>query len=259
MPFANVRDAKIHYEFAGDAHLPVVVFSNGLGTNLHMWDGQVISFARHFRVLRCDTRGHGKSDVTPGPYTIEQLSQDIVGLLDCLRLDRVFFCGISMGGLIGMLLGTNFANRFKKLVLCSTAAKIGTTAMWEARIQTARTGGMKAIANTVLERWFTEGFRSTHPAEVQRVEAMLQATSSEGYAANCAAVRDSDQRSTVGNIHLPCLMVVGKDDPGTPPSEAQKLTKSIAGSQYAELPGSHLCNIESRDQFNERVVKFLLA
>lgn len=259
MPFANVKDAKLYYEFAGDVHLPVLVFSNGLGTNLHMWDGQLLSFAKHFRVLRCDTRGHGKSDVTSGPYTIEQLSKDIVGLLDSLHLDRVYFCGLSMGGLIGMLLGTNFGNRFHKLVLCSTAAKIGNTESWETRIQTVKSGGMKAIASTVLERWFTSGFRSAHPAEVQRVEAMLRATSPEGYAANCAAVRDSDQRNTVQNIHLPCLMVVGKDDPGTPPSEAQKLTKSIAGSQYAELPGSHLCSIESQDEFNQRVLQFLLA
>jgi 3-oxoadipate enol-lactonase len=259
MPFANVQDAKIYYELAGDAHLPVLVFSNSLGTNLHMWDGQVVSFAKHFRVLRCDTRGHGKSDVTPGPYTIEQLSKDFVGLLDWLHLDRVYFCGLSMGGSLGMFLGANFGNRFEKLVLCSTAAKIGTTETWETRIQTVKSGGMETITNTVLDRWFTEGFRSTHPEEVQRVEAMLHATNPEGYVANCAAVRDSDQRNTVQNIHVPCLIVVGKDDPGTPPSEAQKLTKSMAGSQYAELPGSHLCNIESLDQFNQRVVQFLLA
>jgi 3-oxoadipate enol-lactonase len=259
MPFANVQDAKIYYQFAGDAHLPVLLFSNGLGTNLHMWDGQIVDFAKHFRVLRYDTRGHGKSDVTPGPYTVEQLSKDIVALLDSLNLNRIYFCGLSMGGLIGMFLGTNFGNRFCKLALCSTAAKIGTDDTWETRIKTVKSGGMKAIANTVLERWFTPGFRSGHPEEVQRVEAMLHATSPEGYAASCAAVRDSDQRNTIQSIHVPCLMVVGKDDPGTPPSEARRLTKSIAGSQYVALPGSHLCNVESRDDFNQQVIQFLLA
>jgi 3-oxoadipate enol-lactonase len=259
MPFANVQNTKIFYKFDGDARLPVLIFSNGLGTNLHMWDGQVGDFVKHFRVLRCDTRGHGKSGVTPGPYTIEQLSEDIIGLLDSLQLDRVYFCGLSMGGLIGMFLGTHFAKRFHKLALCSTAAKIATNDTWETRIQTVNTGGMKAIANTVLGRWFTEGFLLTHPAEVQRIAAMLHATSPEGYAANCAAVRDSDQRDSVKHIHLPCLMVVGKDDFGTPPSEAQKLTKLIAGSQYAEVPGSHLCNIESRQEFNQCLLQFLLA
>jgi 3-oxoadipate enol-lactonase len=259
MSFANLQDAKIYYEFSGDAHLPVLVFSNGLGTNLHMWDSQIDDLSKHFRVLRCDTRGHGKSDVTPGPYSIEQLSRDVVGLLDSLQLDRVYFCGISMGGLIGMFLGTNFEKRFHGLVLCSTAAKIGTTDTWTTRIQTVKTGGMKAIANAVLDRWFTPGFRSKHPAEAQRVEDMLVATNPEGYAASCAAVRDSDQRSTVQNIHVPCLVVVGKNDPGTPPSEAQKLAKLIAGSQYTELLGSHLCNIESRDEFNQGALQFLLA
>jgi len=259
MPFATLRDAKVYYELIGEAHLPVLMFSNGLGTNLHMWDSQIDAFSKHFRVLRCDTRGHGKSDVTPGPYSIEQLSCDVVDLLDSLRLDRVYFCGISMGGLIGMSLGTNFETRFHRLVLCSTAAKIGTTDIWTTRIQTAKSGGMKAIANTVLDRWFTPGFRSKHPAEIQRVEAMLLATNPEGYSANCAAVRDSDQRDTVQNIHVPCLVVVGKDDPGTPPSEAQNLNKLIAGSQYTELSGSHLCNIESRDEFNQRVLQFILA
>jgi len=259
MPIAKLQDVKIHYEWAGTAGLPILVFCNGLGTNLHMWDPQIATFSKHFRILRYDTRGHGQSEVTPGPCTIEQLGQDVVHLLDSLRLDQVNFCGLSMGGLTGMSLGTNAAQRFKKLALCSTAAKIGTADTWNTRIHTVETGGMKAVAEAVLARWFTLGFRSSHTVDVERVREMLQSTNPHGYAANCAAVRDSDQRTTIRSINVPCLIVVGKDDPGTPPAEAQFLASTIPGAKYVELPGSHLCNIESPEHFNQKVLDFLLA
>jgi 3-oxoadipate enol-lactonase len=259
MPFANLFDVKLYYEWSGAEHLPVLVFSNGLGTNLHMWDSQVGPFSQHFRLLRFDARGHGQSSVPPGPYTIAQLSGDIVHLLDALQIERAYFCGVSMGGLIGMFLGTNAANRFPKIVLCSTAAKIGTTDTWTKRIQTVQKGGMKAVADTVVERWFTMDFHAKSSAELQRVRAMLESTSPDGYMASCAAVRDSDQRDTVGNIRLPCLVVVGSEDPGTPPLEAHFLQKTIPGAQLVELPGSHLCNIENKAEFNQHALKFLLA
>jgi 3-oxoadipate enol-lactonase len=259
MPVANLPDVKLYYEWSGAEHLPVLVFSNGLGTNLRMWDSQVAPFSEHFRVLRFDARGHGQSSVPPGPYTIAQLGSDVVHLLDTLHVDRAYFCGVSMGGLIGMFLGTNVANRFNKIVLCSTAAKIGTTDTWTTRIQTVREGGMKAVADAVLGRWFTADFRAKRYAELETVRAMLESTSPDGYIASCAAVRDSDQRDTVGNIRLPCLVVVGSQDPGTPPMEAHFLQKTIPRAQLIELPGSHLCNIENSGEFNERVLQFLLA
>jgi 3-oxoadipate enol-lactonase len=259
MPIANLSDVKLYYEWSGEEHLPILVFSNGLGTNVHMWDSQVESFSQHFRLLRFDARGHGQSSVTPGPYTVEQLSGDIVHLLDALKIERAYFCGVSMGGLIGMFLGTNHAKRFHKITLCSTAAKIGTSDTWTTRIQTVQRGGMKAVADTVVDRWFTAGFRAKNSAELQRVRAMLEATNPDGYMASCAAVRDSDQRDTIGNIQLPCLIIVGSEDPGTPPTEAHFLQKTISGAQLVELQGSHLCNIENKDEFNEHVLQFLLV
>lgn len=259
MPVANLSDVKLYYEWSGAEHLPFLVLSNGLGTNLHMWDSQVESFSQHFRVLRFDARGHGQSSVPPGPYTIEQLSADTVQLLDALQIERAYFCGVSMGGLIGMFLGTNHAKRFCKITLCSTAAKIGTTDTWTTRIQTVQKGGMKAVADAVLDRWFTVGFRTGNSAEVQRVQAMLESTSPDGYIASCAAVRDSDQRDSVGSIRRPCLIVVGCEDPGTPPTAAHFLQRTIPGAQLVELPGSHLCNIENTGEFNRHVLKFLLA
>jgi 3-oxoadipate enol-lactonase len=259
MPFANLRDVKIHYEWGGAEHLPVVVFSNGLGTNLRMWDPQVEEFSQHFRVLRLDTRGHGQSGVTPGSFTIEQLSWDVVGLLDALQVDQACFCGLSMGGLIGMFLGTNAAKRFPKLVLCDTAAKIGTADTWNTRIQAVQVGGMKAISGSVIERWLTPGFRSAHPSETQSVLEMVEATNPQGYMACCAALRDSDQRSTIGSIPIPTLVLTGTYDATTPPADAHFLTNAIPGAAYAEVPAAHLSNLEACDEFNRQVLQFLLG
>lgn len=258
MPFANLKDVKIHYEWAGLDNLPVVVFSNGLGTNLHMWDGQVVAFAKHFRVLRYDARGHGQSAVTPGPYTIQQLSSDVVQLLDFLRLDRVHFCGLSMGGMVGMVLGATFADRLHKLALCNTASKFDPEHMWNNRIETVNHGGMKAVASTVVDRWLTADFRSAHPAETQEVLAMLESTNPEGYVAACAAVRDMDLRNTLQDVHAPALVVTGSQDPAATPAFSRMLAASIPGAVYTELPAAHLSNIEARDKFNRRVLEFLL-
>ena len=259
MPFANLADVRIHYEFAGAEHLPVLVLSNCLGTNLTMWNAQIEAFSQRFRILRYDTRGLGQSGVTPGPYTIGQLGWDVVRLLDALQLKRVHFCGLSMGGMTAMFLGANAPNRFNKLVLCNTAAKIGTAETWNARIQAVQNGGMKAIAASVIERWLTPDFRSSHPLESQAVLAMLQSANPQGYMANCAAVRDMDQRNALSTICVPCLVVAGTHDPAATPAEGQFLTKSISGAGYVELPTSHLSNIEAREEFNRQVLQFLLA
>jgi 3-oxoadipate enol-lactonase len=258
MPFANLKDVKIYYERGGPENLPVVVFSNGLGTNLHMWDGQIEAFSRHFSVLRYDVRGHGQSEVTPGPYRIEQLSWDLLHLMDSLQIDRAYFCGLSMGGMVGMFLGANAANRFHKLALCDTSPKFDPEHMWNKRIETVNKRGMKAVASTVVERWLTADFRSAHPTETQNVLAMLESTNPEGYVASCAAVRDMDLRNTLKDIHLPALVVTGSQDPAATPASSQILANSIPGAVYAELFASHLSNIEARDEFNKQVLEFLL-
>jgi len=259
MPVAKLPDVQINYEWAGAEHLPVLVFSNSLGTNLRMWDAQMEEFSKYFRLLRYDTRGHGQSEVTLGPYTIEQLSWDVVHLLDALKLDRIYFCGLSMGGMTGMFLGANVPARLHKLVLCNTAAKIGTPEGWNSRIQAVESGGMRAVAGTVIERWFTSGFRSSHPAETQAVLSMLEAANPQGYVANCAAVRDMDQRHSLANIRVPCLALTGTHDPATTPADVRSLAESIPGAEYAEFSAAHLSNIEARDEFNRRVLHFLSA
>lgn len=259
MPMANFSDVLIHYEWAGPDNKPVLVFSNSLGTNLHMWDPQVQEFSKHFRVLRYDKRGHGQSAVTPGPYTIEQLGRDVVRLLDALKLDRVYFCGLSIGGMTGMYLGANAANRFHKIALCNTAAKIGTNVTWNARIQAVQTGGMKAVAESVVERWLTPGFRASHPDDTQAVLRMLEAAIPQGYVACSAAVRDADLRQNLAVIRVPSLVLAGTHDSSVPLADARLVAEKIPSAQYVEVPAAHLSNIEACDEFNAHVLQFLLA
>ena len=258
MPFARLQDVQIHYQWAGAEQRPVLVFSNSLGTNLHMWDPQVEEFTKHFRLLRYDTRGHGQSGLSNG-HSIADLGRDVIHLLDLLKLDRVHFCGLSMGGMIGMFLGAKAPARFHKIVLCSTAPKFGTPETWNARIQAVQTGGMQAVASAVIERWLTPGFRSAHPKETQSVLTMLESANPQGYVANCAAVRDADMRQLLAEIRISCLVLAGTHDPAATPADGRFLAKNIPGAQYVELPAAHLCNLEARDAFNHHVLEFLLG
>jgi 3-oxoadipate enol-lactonase len=259
MPFAQLKDVRIHYGLGGPASAPVLVFSNSLGETLEMWNPQMPVFEKQFRVLRYDTRGHGRSSVTPGPYTIEQLARDVVGLLDQLQLDRVYFCGLSMGGQTGMWLALNAADRFHKLVLCNTAAKIGTPEIWNPRIEAVRKGGMKSISTAVMERWFSAEYRAKSADVVASTKLTFEASNPDGYVANCAAIRDFDAREVVAAISVPALVIAGTHDAATTPAEGRYLADRIAGARYVELNAAHLSNIENRDGFNAELSAFLLS
>ncbi len=254
MPFVDLGELRTSYELTGDKD-PVLVLSNSLGTDYSMWDPQMEEFAKHFRVLRYDTRG--QSSVTSGDYTIEQLGRDVVGLLDALGLDRMHFCGLSMGGMIGIWLGVNAPNRLHRLVLCNTAARIGSKEMWNARIATVRKEGMKTVAAAVIERWFTPEFRVSFPDKVAQAQHMLENSPPDGYAACCAAIRDMDQRETVGKIKVPTLIIYGGKDPVSPVSDALFLKDQIEGAVKVELNAAHLSNVEQSDAFTEAVSYFL--
>jgi 3-oxoadipate enol-lactonase len=259
MPFAKFEDVQIYYELDGPEGAPVIVFCNSLGTNLHMWDPQIADFSKHFRVLRYDSRGFGASTVTPGPYSIAQLSWDLVHLLDALELDCAHFCGLSMGGMVGMFLGTNAPKRFHNIVLCNTATRFGTPETWNARISAVQAGGMKAVASAVIERWLTPAYRAAHPAKAASAVAMLESAKPEGYIANCAAVRDMDLREKLGAVQVPALVLAGTYDPVATPSDGHFLAERIPGACYAEVPAAHLSNLEACDDFNRTVLKFLGA
>jgi 3-oxoadipate enol-lactonase len=259
MSFAQLKDVRIHYDLGGPASAPVLAFSNSLGETLSMWDPQTPVFQKQFRVLRYDTRGHGQSSVTPGPYTIEQLAHDVLALLDELHIDRVYFCGLSMGGQTGMWLALNAADRFHKLVLCNTAAKIGTPEIWNPRIEAVRKGGMKSISAGVMERWFSVEYRAKSLEVVASTKLTFEDANPEGYVANCAAIRDFDARDAIAGIKIPTLVIAGTHDVATTPTEGHHLADHIPGARYVELSAAHLSNIENRDRFNTELSAFLLS
>ena len=257
MPFATVGELRICYQLSGPETAPLLAFSNSIGADLSMWDSQAASLAREFRILRYDMRGQGKSSVIPGEGTIERFGRDFIGLIDALNLKRVAFCGLSMGGMIGMWLGVNAPERLDALVLCNTAAKIGTEETWNFRISSVRQGGMKSVSGSVIERWFTPEFRAECPAIVDRVRTMLEVSPVEGYVTCCAAIRDMDQTNDISGISIPTLVIAGSEDPATPPQEGRFLVEHIRGSQYVELHAAHLSNIEEAEEFTSALRSFL--
>jgi len=259
MPFVEVGGAPIHYVIEGLDRAPVLAFSNSLGANYSMWDLQAQELRKKFRILRYDTRGHGLSSVTPGPYAMEQLGKDVPGLLDELHLGRVHFCGLSMGGMIGMWLGIHAPDRLNKLVLCNTGAKIGTEESWKSRIEAVQKGGMKVIAAGVMERWFTPAFRAKEPTTVARIEKILEETNPDGYVSCCAAIRDYDCREQLEKISAQTLVITGAHDPATPPPDGRFLVAHIRGAKYAELDAAHLSNIEDGARFTRELAAFLSA
>ena len=259
MPFVEANGLRIHYSLSGEPAAPVVVLSNSLGTNLTMWDLQAPALEKRFRLLRYDTRGHGRTGVPPGPYTIDQLGRDVLGLLDGLKLDRVHFCGLSMGGMIGQWLGVYAPERINRLVLCSTCPKIGTPETWNPRIEAIRKSGMNAVATAVIERWFTPEFRARAPQPTVALLGLLQVASATGYTACCEAIRDADLREAIATIRAPVQVIMGARDPATPAADGRAMAQRIPGARYVELEASHLCNVESPERFNAELIGFLTS
>jgi 3-oxoadipate enol-lactonase len=258
MPFIDTPDLKIHYRLEGRNGAPLLVFSNSLGSNLSAWDAQVEALGGRYRILRYDSRGHGQTAVTPGPYSIPQLAADLPRLLDALGLrGPAFFCGLSIGGQVGMWLGRHESARFSKLVLCNTAARIGSVDVWNGRIDTIGKSGLPAFAPEAMGRWFTAAFRESSPAVVAKAQAMVETSPLAGYLATCAALRESDQTSEVGRIGVPTLVIAGRHDPSTPPAQGRALAEAIPGARYVELEASHLSNLEAPEAFTTTLAEFL--
>ncbi|MBV9405538.1 MAG: 3-oxoadipate enol-lactonase, partial [Acidobacteriaceae bacterium] len=228
-----------------------------LGADLSMWDPQVLEFSTRFRVLRYDTRGHGQSSVPLGPYTIPQLAEDVIELLDFFGERQVYFCGLSMGGMIGMQLAHDHPDRLHKVVLASTAARIGSVETWNPRMDAVREGGMQAVCKSILERWFTAPFRLNSPDVVAKIEHVILNTPPEGYITCCAALRDADLHSLLATIRIPTLVLSATYDVATPPADGQLLAGHIHGARYHELAAAHLANIEAAPEFTDEVLRFL--
>ncbi len=239
---------------------PVLVLSSSLGTTWELWDAQLGELTRHFRILRYDHPGHGRSETPAGPITVEALAGGVVELLDRLELERVSFCGLSLGGMVGMALALEAPERVDRLVLCCTAAYLGPPQDWHERARLVRTAGTAAIAERVLERWFTERLRNEHPALVARFREMLEATPPEGYAACCEAIASWDARTSLDTIHAPTLVIAGSEDVATPPEDAAFLAESVPAAELAVLPdAAHLANVAQPELFNRALLDHLLV
>jgi len=256
MPFVDLPPLRIHYRIDGASNAPVVMLSNSLGADLAMWDPQLPALAQRYRVLRYDTRGHGQSGAPRGPYTTEQLARDALALLDTLAISRVRFCGLSMGGVIGQQLGLHAAKRLERLVLASTAAKIGTDQTWKARIDAVRNGGIESVADAVLARWFTPNFLTRTPDVVASVRKTMIAADRDGYIGCCEAIRDTDLREDVSRIGTPTLIISATHDVSTPPVDGRFLADRISDARYIELDAAHVSNIEAPDQFTAALLEF---
>jgi 3-oxoadipate enol-lactonase len=248
------------YEISGPHSAPVVIFSHSLGASLEMWRPQLAELAESYRVLLYDTRGHGGSGLGSSSFSTETLGRDVLALLDDLAIEQAHFCGLSMGGVIGQWLGVHAPERLLSLVLANTAAKIGTAESWNGRIATVERDGLGAVIPGTLERWFTAGFRSSHPETVAGIEAMLRKTDPAGYLACCAAIRDADFRSmahvTAPGIAVPTLLIAGQHDPVTTPEDLRFLAEAIPRARYVELDAAHLSSVEASHAFSNALLDF---
>jgi 3-oxoadipate enol-lactonase len=258
MPIVSADGCPIHVEVEGPERAPVLMLSNSLGTTLNMWDRQVAPFTQHFRLVRYDRRGHGRSGVPKGPYTMERLGRDVLAVLDALDIRRINWCGLSMGGMVGQWLGANAPERIERLVLTNTSSHFADKTAWNDRLKLVREKGIAAFAAPNMERWFTKQFRERAPETVTWLREMFAATPLDGYLACGEAVRDMDHRDLLPKIKAPTLVVAGKYDPATPPEANEYIKNHIPGARYTVLEAAHISNVEQADAYTNAVLGFLL-
>jgi 3-oxoadipate enol-lactonase len=257
MPVIDADGCPIQVAIEGAERAPVLVMSNSLGTTHAMWEPQVPAFTQHFRLVRFDRRGHGRSGVPKGPYTMERLGHDVLALLDGLGIQKANWCGLSMGGMEGMWLGANAPERIERMVLSNTSSYFADKKGWNDRLALVREKGVPAFAAPNMERWFTKGFRERDPQAVAGVMKMFSATPLEGYLACGEAVRDMDHRALLPKIAVPTLVVAGRHDPATTLEACEYVRDHIPGASLAVLDAAHISNIEQPAQFNSAVLEFL--
>ena len=259
MQFSTINGIVLHYSDTGPRPgAPALVFSNSLGTDFRTWDRLTSLLADRFRIVRYDKRGHGLSQATPAPYRIDDHVADLAGLLDYLALDRVVLCGLSVGGLIAQGLAAQQPERLRALILCDTAAKIGTAEMWASRIEAIEQDGIEAIADSIMERWLSAAFRRDRPEESAGWRNMLVRTPADGYLGTCAAIRDADLSAEAARIDVPVLCLVGSEDGATPPDLVRETVDLIKGARFHLIRGAgHLPCVEKPGEYAEVLTEFL--
>ena len=244
---------NLRHRIDGPVDAPVLVLANSLGTTLELWDRNVDAWTSNVRVLRYDARGHGGSDVPPGPYSVELLGRDVLGLLDGLGIERASFCGTSLGGATGLWLAANAPERIERLVAACSSARFGEPAGWFERAELVRTQGMEGIADLVVSRWFTP----EAPRElVDAHRAMLVSTPPDGYAATCEAVAAWDFRDRLGAIRAETLVIGAAEDRAAPLENSKLIADGVPSSRLVVLDrAAHLANVERADSFSELVAE----
>jgi 3-oxoadipate enol-lactonase len=248
----------VHHVVEGPAGAPALLVSNSLGSTLDMWAPQMPALTETHRVIRYDLRGHGRSPAPDGPYAMEDLGADVLALLDRLEVERADVMGLSLGGMVSQWLAIHAPARVERLIPCCTSAYMGPPQGWDERIAIVRRGGTAALAPSVVDRWLTPGFRARHPQEAARLRDTIAATSDEGYAGCCAAIRDMDLRPELPGIGAQTLVISASEDPSIPPEHGERLAAAIPGARFALIEGAaHLANIERPDAFTALLRGFL--
>jgi 3-oxoadipate enol-lactonase len=260
MPEIKTDDGcMIHVEVEGPQNAPVLMLSNSLGTNLHMWDDQVASWTRYFRLVRYDRRGHGQSSAPKGPYTMERLGRDVLAVIDALDIDKINWCGLSMGGMVGQWLGAHAPGRVDKLILSNTSSFFPDKSIWEGRLKTVRDKGLAAIVDANMERWFTKDFRERSPQAIAKMREMFLATKADGYIGCGEAIRDMDHRPLLPKISAPTLVIAGKHDPATTLEANEFICEHVPNADIAVLDTAHIANVERPELYADTVLGFLLS
>lgn len=258
MPFTTVNNTRLFYRLEGQMQRPVLVLSHSIGADHGMWDPQATDLLPHFQILRYDTRGHGASDAPKGDYSVELLGRDVLGLADALGIKRFAFCGLSLGGAIGQWLGIHSADRLTGLILANTSPQFGPRSNWETRIKLISEGGMKAIVDMAMQRFFSAEKLAEGNVYANSVRSVLLGTDPAGYAGCCAALRDVDNREVLQQIRVPTLVIAGDRDVSTPwEGHGEILAREIPGARAVRLPAAHLSNLERPRSFTAALLEFL--
>src|SRR3954469_26074150 len=256
MPLIRSKDVELFYDLTGPEGAPVVAFSNSIGTTLEMWARQVPALAARYRCVRYDTRGHGRSPVVDRPITIEDLANDLAGLLDALGIEQAHIVGLSLGGMTAQAFGARHPERAQSLVLMTTSAYLPHG--WNERAAIVRANGMGAIVEAVLARWFTPDFAAVHPEAVEPLRARFLQNDPKGYAACCEAIRDMDLRPSNAALTQPTLIIAGADDPATPVTMMEEIRTRVPQAELVVLPrAAHILAVERPELVNRHLAAFL--
>jgi 3-oxoadipate enol-lactonase len=254
----TIGDIEVFYTIEGEG--PWLTMSHSLACNTTAWDDQAALLSKNFKVLRYDTRGHGQTAATPGPYTLEQLADDAYGLLTALGITQTHWMGISMGGMIGQTMALKYPTLFTSLMLIDTTSRRpdNAQAMWGARITMAKEQGMVSLLESTLERWFTEPFRKNHPNSIKSISDGIISTSVDGFCGCCAAIAQINTLDRLKEIQCPAIVMVGEHDHGTPPAMAKQIHENLPNSEFVLIESAaHIANIEQPEVFNQAIQKFL--